>query len=363
MLFNENEWRRYQRHVQLPQFGVTGQTRLKKSHVLIVGAGGLGCPASQYLAAAGVGTITLVDGDRISRSNLQRQILFGEQDINQFKTEVARQRLVSNNPNIVVNSLQEHLSPQNASALIETADLVLDCTDNFATRYLINDLCVNLKTPWVYASVVQYSGQLALFTPETACFRCLFQEAPEDIPDCNSAGVLSSLPGMLALMQANEAIKFLSGLPTTLKNHLMLVEGLELGMRKIKLKKNQACVCHSGSIDTSIQNYEAVCANDTTREYELSRNNFDIMRNKSNHIVIDVRSIEEHQAFNIGGKNIPFRDDFIDQFCSTNPTLEQTYLLYCQSGNRSYQALEALKKQNYPHVYSLKSGLGHSSEA
>ena len=187
--FSSHEWLRYTRHLQLPNFGVAGQSKLKASHVLVVGAGGLGSPVCLYLAAAGVGHITIVDGDHVDITNLQRQIIFTTADIGQSKSVCAKDRLLSLNPEINVNAIEDHLSVDNASTLIGAVDLVLDCTDNFSTRYLINDTCVALKKPWVFASIYQFSGQCALFTPNSACFRCLFPEAPQNIDDCNKINV------------------------------------------------------------------------------------------------------------------------------------------------------------------------------
>ena len=171
------EWLRYQRHLQLPQFSAAGQLALKAAHVLIVGMGGLGCPVAQYLAAAGVGKLTLVDADTVSLSNLQRQILYSCEDVGIKKVVAARQRLTALNDAIAIEAVIQQLSLQNAPALIQQCDLVVDCSDNFATRYLINDLCIAKQKPWIYGSVLGFAGQLALFVPGGACFRCLFPEA------------------------------------------------------------------------------------------------------------------------------------------------------------------------------------------
>ncbi len=357
MKFNENEWQRYQRHIQLPNFGQAGQSKLKEAKVLIVGAGGLGCPASQYLAAAGVGNITLVDGDEISRSNLQRQILFGEDDIGKYKAEIIASKLSNNNPNIEITPVLELLSTSNAESLINNSDIVIDCTDNFASRYLINDTCVNSKKPWIYASVVQYSGQIALFTPETACFRCIFPEAPNDDFDCNSAGVLSTLPGVMALYQANEALKYLAGLETPLKNQLMLIEGLGLETRKIQLKKNSSCLCDQGHIDIDQNQYQFRCTTTENSTWELDRNKFQEKKQLENAVLVDVRSTDEHTGYNLGGENIPYDNDFLENFSLRYPNKEQIYLLYCQSGKRSTKATEELIDNNYLNVYSLRKGL------
>ena len=356
MIFNAKEWQRYQRHIQLGNFGAQGQARLKQSHVLIVGAGGLGCPAAQYLGAAGIGNITLVDADEVSRTNLQRQVLFTEQDIGQNKADVARRKLLDNNPYINVNVVEEHLNVSNAESLICSADLVVDCTDNFATRYLINDWCIHARKPWVYASVVQLSGQASLFTPDTACFRCLFPDTPKGVADCNSAGVMGTMPGLLALLQANEAIKYLAGLTTPLANNLMLVEGLSLDFRKIQLKKNTDCLCQKShiEIDPANPDYEFVCeAAQPQSDHILSLEDFEQKRAKDNTQVIDVRSEAEHEGFNLGGMNVPLSEDYHRHFQDQ----EQTYLFYCQSGIRSLKAASQMQEKGFQKVFSLAGGI------
>ena len=243
------------------------------------------------------------------------------------------------------------------------ADLVLDCTDNFATRYLINDVCINHAKPWVYASVIQMSGQAALFTPESACFRCIFPEPPENIADCNSAGVLSSMPGILGLLQANEALKYMLGMPTPLCNSLMLFEGLTLDARKIKLKKNDQCLCHSKSINLldNVKDYQFECAVDNVESFELNVDAFQKYIHRDSTVLVDVRSKTEHQGFNIGGKHIPLDDVSLLHF--SDPS--KTYLFYCQSGVRSKKAIlkinAELKQLNQPNLqcFSLQGGLNH----
>jgi len=357
--FNEQEWQRYQRHVQLGSLGAAGQTRLKDSRVLIVGVGGLGCPAAQYLGAAGVGHITLVDGDCVDRANLQRQILFADADVGELKAEVGAARLRANNPHIEVATVCEHLSPDNAQALIAAADLVLDCTDNFATRYLINDVSLLTGTPWLFASVVQLSGQIALFTPDSACFRCLFPEAPEGVADCNSAGVLGPMPGLLGMLQAVETVKFLAGLATSLENTLLLVEGLSMDFRRIALRKNTGCRCGTAiTIDAASPDYQFACAADDASPFSLDADAFRAKMNEPQVVLIDVRGPEEHTCFNIGGSNVVFSDDFAAACGIPQDNAECTVLLYCQSGIRSEKAANALQAAGVEKVFSLRGGLG-----
>lgn len=351
--FSPLEWQRYQRHVQLSKFGALGQSRIKNAHVLIVGAGGLGCPVSQYLAAAGVGRITLVDADIVSRTNLQRQILFGEQDVGEYKVSVAKQRLLANNPHITIDTIKSHLTEDNAELLIAKADLVLDCSDNFACRYLINEACVQLKKPWIYASITEYDGQLALFTPETGCFRCIFPEAPQNAVDCNSAGVLGSLPGVVGTLQATEALKYLAGLDGSLAGKLLLIEGLYANTRTFNLNVANDCFCQTG---TKPEVSPAVCATNT--QTGLSPQEF--KATMETHLLVDVRSEVEHEAFSLGGELIPFSAEAADEFVGAVKAkyrLDQPLALYCQSGARSDKAAKALAAHGYSNIIALQGGL------
>ncbi|MGH1440327.1 MAG: molybdopterin-synthase adenylyltransferase MoeB [Cellvibrionaceae bacterium] len=365
--FTSNEWLRYTRHLQLPQVGVAGQLRLKQARVLIVGAGGLGSPVSLYLAAAGVGHISIIDGDTIDLTNLQRQILFTTAQVGQSKAKCAQQQLLALNPDIEVSATEQHLSLDNAQALIEKVDLVIDCTDNFETRYLINDLCVLTKTPWLFASIYQFSGQCALFTPlktdQSACFRCVFPEKPEaGLADCNTAGVLGVLPGLLGTLQANEAIKYLAGLSCALENTLLLAEAETLEFRKIQLAKNSDCpLCAQKNIELREEDYRlnhadgSLCSLNVKTEsgQDLSPEQFLYYREQAGYQVVDVRSKVERGSFNIGGDHIP-----LDELGVSLSKLDKnkTILCYCQTGIRSGKALALLEAHQFS-VKHLDKGL------
>jgi adenylyltransferase/sulfurtransferase len=355
--FSESEWLRYTRHIQLPQIGAAGQLKLKQARVLIVGAGGLGSPVSLYLAAAGVGHITLVDGDIVDTTNLQRQILFTQQDVGQSKAMAGQTRLSALNPDIEVTAITEHFTLHNGAQWVEQADLVLDCTDNFATRYLINDLCAYFKKPWVFASIHQFSGQCALFTPGQghACFRCLFPESPTNIADCNAAGVLGVLPGMLGIFQANEALKYLAGLPTPLNNTLLLIEALDLTFRKIKLAQNKDCVvCQQHLAPSELTEfYQFECASETCSPQEITTSEFESLKNNENIRLLDVRTVAERNAFHIGGQHIPL-SELEHAYHSLENT--KTIVCYCQSGMRSLKAAQLLNQLGYD-AKSLRGGL------
>jgi adenylyltransferase/sulfurtransferase len=340
-IFSSEEWLRYTRHIQLPQIAAAGQTRLKKSRVLIVGAGGLGSPVALYLAAAGVGHITIIDGDTIDLTNLQRQILFSTEQVGQMKAVVACQRLLALNPDICVEAVTAHLRADNVERLISQVDLVVDCTDNFTARYLINDNCVALQKPWVFASIYQFSGQCALFTPASACFRCLFPEPPQILADCNAAGVLGVLPGLLGTLQANEAIKYLAGLHCALENNLLLVEALDVTTKKIRLAKNTACkVCGSNTTQQADNNRADVCLSAGAIVDTIAVDDFVQLQKNSTILLLDVRSLAEREAFHLDGIHIPL--DELSQRVDELPR-DKRIICYCQTGVRSQKAVVLLK--------------------
>ena len=358
--FSSQEYLRYTRHIQLPSIGITGQTKLKNARVLIVGCGGLGAPVSLYLAAAGVGNLTLIDGDTVELSNLQRQITYSENDINKNKAQCTQQRLQGINSNIHITAINQALSANNAEILIKDADLVLDCTDNFATRYLINDVCKLNDTPWLYASIYQFSGQCALFMPDKSCFRCLFPNPPQDAPDCNTAGVLGVLPGLLGTLQATEALKVLTGMPSAIDNTLLLVETHDMQFQKIALQKNEHCSCcnNKGSNESTLFNplctdYIMQCASQSLSAPSISAVEFSQWCKRSDVLLIDVRDKNEREAFHLGGEHIP-----LDQInISSSDIMEnKTVILYCQSGVRSQQACQLLRNKNI-NAFSVEGGI------
>ena len=237
---------RYARHLAIPEIGEAGQKRLAASHVLIVGAGGLGSPAALYLAAAGVGCLTIIDADRVERSNLQRQILHSDHLIGHLKTESAAQRLHALNPEIEIRTVSARLGDDNADRLVAAADLVVDGSDNFPTRYLLNEVCIRHRKPLVYGAVMQFSGQVAVFDAgdgQSPCYRCLFPEPPrpEDAPNCAEAGVLGVMPGVIGCLQATEALKLLLDLGEPLRSRLLIFDALAGSFRSVKLVRDPAC--------------------------------------------------------------------------------------------------------------------------
>ncbi|WP_096085280.1 HesA/MoeB/ThiF family protein [Agaribacterium haliotis] len=358
MEFSGDEWLRYTRHIQLPQFGLEGQQKLKHKKVLIVGAGGLGSPVALYLAAAGVGTLSLIDHDDVDISNLQRQILFTHSDVGLNKAERGKKHLNALNNDIVINAIAQRFEGELAEQLICEHDLILDCTDNFATRYQINDLCFKHQKPWIFASIYQFSGQCALFSPGNACFRCLFPDYPENVDDCNAAGVIGVLPGLLGTLQASEAIKQLAGLASPLDGSLLLVDAMQLSFRTIKLAACSECACCSGTSTEPGKKLSddyvlPACDSTNNSTTNLTIEQFEQALNGGNYTLLDVRSAAEHQAFNIGGKNLALAQ--IEN--GDRPTeARKDILLYCQSGVRSAKAAELLGQQGLK-AFSLQGGL------
>lgn len=245
---SDQELMRYSRQIMLPKFDVAGQLALKNSHVLIAGMGGLGSPAALYLAAAGVGKLTIVDHDVVDTSNLQRQVIHGEASLGLPKVESARERLQEINPLVQVHSISQKLEGDAILALIQSADLVLDCTDNFATRFAINKYCVQSRKPLVSGAAIRMEGQISVFDPrqaENPCYQCLYPEGDEQALSCSEAGVMSPLVGIIGSMQAMEAIKLLSGLGETLTGKLLMLDAMSMQWRSLKLKKDPDCSCCS----------------------------------------------------------------------------------------------------------------------
>ena len=357
--FTAKEYLRYTRHIQLPHVGAQGQTTLKNAHALIIGCGGLGAPVSLYLAAAGIGTITVVDGDTVELSNLQRQITFVENDVGYNKAQRTQQRLQELNSNITVHAITEHLDENNAPALITAASIILDCTDSFNARCLINETCRKFNKAWVYASLYQFSGQCAVFTPAGPCFNCLFSAPANNAPNCNVAGVLGTLPGLLGTLQANEALKYLLGLDGLLESKLLLIEASTMDFQTLAIHSNPDCSsCGTGASNPKKAsdhplpkiNPMSPCGR------QLSCDEIIALANSNHTQLIDVRSPQEHAAFNLGGLNIPLTLIESGEFSLKR---DKPVMLYCQAGPRSEHACTLLIAQGFDAVY-LKGGLAQT---
>ncbi|MEX2570675.1 MAG: molybdopterin-synthase adenylyltransferase MoeB [Gemmatimonadota bacterium] len=362
---------RYARHLILPEVGPAGQARLKRSRVLCVGAGGLGSPVALYLAAAGVGKIGLVDFDVVDASNLQRQIIHGTADIGRSKLESARASLQDINPHVDVSLHPVRLSSENALDILADYDVVVDGTDNFPTRYLVNDACVLLGKPYVYGSVFRFEGQNAVFAAEDGpCYRCLFAEPPPPgmVPSCAEGGVLGVLPGIVGTIQAMEAIKLLLGIGETLAGRLLIFDALRMRFRELKLARDPACpVCGDAPTVTELIDYERFCGIETaTRaqdgqmndETELSVLGLKELLDRGEPItLLDVREPYEWDIGNLGpqGARIIPLGDLPERYEEIEPDVD--LVVYCRSGARSARAADYLRGKGYKRVRNLEGGI------
>ncbi len=361
MTLSEREQERYQRHLQLKGFSESGQKSLKSSKVLIVGLGGLGCPAAQYLVAAGVGQITLLDGDLVSLSNLQRQILFTEDDLGSNKAVTAKNRLKKLNSDIDIFAIDQYLTVEHALRLIKDVDLVLDCTDNFSSRYLINDICAYYQTPWLYASVLGFNGQLALFKSGQGCFRCLFPQAPADVPDCNQAGVLGAVPGVLGSLQAVQALHYLKAKRTYFEGSngtqmLQFSAQTPFNLKAVQLQHSPQCPMCTGesNYQNFLKDYPKIMSQDTSNLI-ISAVEFVEFVNNQSPVLVDVRDPHEHQERNLGGINIPLtelKNKALDLW-----NKDDLILVYCRSGKRSLMAVNELLALGFDNVKTLCDGI------
>ncbi|MFL5753388.1 MAG: molybdopterin-synthase adenylyltransferase MoeB, partial [Bacteroidia bacterium] len=329
-MFNPEEIKRYSRHLLLPGIGEEGQRKLKSAKVLVIGAGGLGCPVLQYLAAAGVGTIGIVDFDVVEESNLQRQILYTAEDIGKPKAIIAKTKLAAQNPHIIIVSHPIHLSSENALETFAAYDIVVDGSDNFATRYLVNDACVILGKVLVFASIFKFEGQVSVFNyKDGPTYRCLYPEPPSEgeVPNCSETGVIGVLPGIAGTLQANEVIKIITGIGEPLSGKLLAFDALTMQFNMFTIKKDPANLTVK-----MLRSSPVFCA----AIRELSQKEVKEILQECSAVVIDVRNSEEHWQGNIGGENIPLSelDGGLERFSKDTPLV-----FYCASGIRSRKAV------------------------
>jgi adenylyltransferase/sulfurtransferase len=316
--------------------GLEGQQKLSQAKVLIIGCGGLGGPVLSYLAAAGVGTIGLIEFDTVSLSNLHRQVIFETKDIGQQKIEIAKQRIQALNPNLTVLSYNTQLTTKNALEIFSEFDLIVDGSDNFPTRYLVNDACEILNKPYVYGAIHQFEGQVSVFNYKGSCtYRDLYNTPPdpETAPNCAVGGVLGPIAGVIGSLQALEAIKIICDIESPLLNEILVVEFQSMVFRKFKLTKNSERPKITALID-----YEAFCSSKVKDNFALTKDEFNALE-KENIQLIDIREPYEHEEFNIGGENIPM-DDLEKEDIQANVTT----ILYCTSGIRSKTLATKLRK-------------------
>lgn len=358
ILFTPNEFHRYSRQILLPGFGREGQEKLKISKVLVIGAGGLGSPILLYLAAAGIGKLGILDFDVVDESNLQRQVLFTTSDVGKIKAEIASEKIKALNPTIITQVYNVYLTSSNAFEILSGYDLIIDGSDNLPTRYLVNDACVILNKPLIYGAIFQFEGQVSVFNElmkdgsRGPNYRDLFPypPPPEMVPSCSEGGVIGVLPGIIGTMMANEAIKVIAGIGTTLSGRLLMFDALEFTTRLLKISINSNKAEIKALID-----YEAFCNpmhEKNISEIEPADARMLMINNEVQ--VIDVREPFEFTAANIGGINIPLKaiDEQLAQISKS-----KSAIMICKSGGRSRQAVLKLQSLGYSNVINLKGGL------
>jgi molybdopterin/thiamine biosynthesis adenylyltransferase/rhodanese-related sulfurtransferase len=368
MELNNDEIRRYSRHLILPEVGLSGQKKIRGTSVLCIGAGGLGSPIAMYLAAAGIGKLGILDFDVVDFSNLQRQIIHGTADVNRPKTESAKETIASINPNVEVVVHNTRISSENALELIHPYDIVVDGTDNFPTRYLTNDACVLLKKPNVYGSIFRFEGQASVFAPHLGgpCYRCLYPEPPPPgmVPSCAEGGVLGVLPGIVGTIQATEILKLAISRGSSLVGRLLLFNALDMKFRELKLRRDPKCpICGDHPTITKLIDYEQFCgiipepANpamnpDEVTVQEMKR----ALDNPQLGIqVLDVRETDEQQIAQVAGVPLLPLSQLPQRFTELDPNRQ--YYLHCKSGIRSLRALQFLREQGFKYLKSVKGGI------
>ena len=363
-----DEVKRYSRHLIIPDVGMTGQKRLKNAKVLVVGAGGLGSPALLYLAAAGVGTLGIVDFDVVDESNLQRQIIHGVSDIDKPKAESARNSIKEINPLVEVVLHQERLDSDNALDIFRPYDLIVDGTDNFATRYLVNDACVLLNKPYVWGSIYRFDGQASVFWAEYGpCYRCLYPEPPPPgmVPSCAEGGVLGVLCASIGSIQVNEAIKVITGIGDPLVGRLMIYDALEMTYRSVKVRKDPECpVCGKNPTITELIDYEAFCGAVSEEAQEAVQGSTitakdlkNMIDNDENIFLVDVREPNEYEIVSIPGATLIPKGEFLSGAALEKLPQDKRIVLHCKSGARSAEALAIVKDAGFSDAVHVGGGV------
>jgi adenylyltransferase/sulfurtransferase len=364
--------RRYSRHLIIPDVGMSGQKRLKNARVLCVGAGGLGSPALMYLAAAGVGTLGIVEFDVVDESNLQRQIIHGASDVGRSKAESARDTIKEINPLIEVVLHEVRLDSSNVMDLFAAYDLIVDGTDNFATRYLVNDACVLLNKPYVWGSIYRFDGQASVFWSEYGpCYRCLYPEPPPPgmVPSCAEGGVLGVLCASIGSIQVTEAIKLLTGIGDPLVGRLMVYDALEMTYRQVKIRKDPNCaICGPNPTVTELIDYDAFCGTiseaaadaamgSTISVFDLKNLLDERERGERDFMLIDVREPHEHEIVSIDGAVLIPKGEFLDGSALAKLPQDKPIVLFCKVGGRSAEALAVVKGAGFNDAIHVGGGI------
>ena len=363
---SNDEIARYSRHLILPEVGMDGQLKLKQAKIALIGAGGLGAPLGLYLAAAGIGRIGVVDFDVVDASNLQRQVIHGTKDIGRKKLDSAGDRMLDINPHLQIDKFDTGLSGENALDILKDYDVVVDGTDNFPTRYLVNDACVILKKPNVYGSIFRFEGQATVFAYEDGpCYRCLYPEPPPPglVPSCAEGGVLGILPGIIGLIQATEVVKVILGIGDTLKGRLLLYDALGMKFRELKLRRDRNCpICGDHPTVTKLIDYQEFCgvrpmstpsvpASDAIDVTEVKQK----LSRGDNFVFIDVREPHEYQIARISGATLIPLGDLPKKLNELDKDAE--IIIHCKSGGRSQKAVDLLKQNGFKHVLNVTGGI------
>jgi len=367
-----DEVRRYSRHLIIPDVGMAGQKRLKNARVLVIGAGGLGSPALLYLAAAGVGTIGIAEFDEVDESNLQRQIIHGQSDIGRSKALSAKESIAEANPYVNVVLHEERLDNDNVLGIFEQYDLIVDGTDNFATRYMVNDAAVLLKKPYVWGSIYRFDGQASVFWAEHGpCYRCLYPEPPPPgmVPSCAEGGVLGVLCASIGSIQVNEAIKLLTGIGEPLLGRLMVYDALEMEYRKIKVRKDPNCaICGDNPTVTELIDYDAFCgaisdaAADAAADATISVATLETMLKERedgqrDFMLVDVREPNEYEINRIPGSVLIPKDEFLNGSAIEKLPQDKPIVLHCKVGGRSAEVLAILKGAGFDNSVHVGGGV------
>jgi sulfur-carrier protein adenylyltransferase/sulfurtransferase len=362
------EVRRYSRHLIIPDVAMAGQKRLKNSRVLAIGAGGLGSPTLMYLAAAGVGTLGVIDYDTVDESNLQRQIIHGQSDIGRSKAQSARDSIREINPLVKVVLHEERLENENVFEIFSQYDLIVDGTDNFATRYLVNDACVLLGKPYVWGSIYRFDGQASVFWAENGpCYRCLYPEPPPPgmVPSCAEGGVLGVLCASIGSIQATEAIKLLTGIGETLIGRLMIYDALEMSYRTVKIRKDPECpICGKNPTITELIDYETFCGAVSDEAMQAAQGSTIVPRelkkwidDGENIFLVDVREPAEFEIVSIPGATLIPKGEFLNGSALERMPQDKRIVLYCKSGMRSAEALAIVKGAGFADAVHVGSGV------
>ncbi|MGA2544268.1 MAG: molybdopterin-synthase adenylyltransferase MoeB [Verrucomicrobiota bacterium] len=368
MQLDNDEIRRYSRHLILPEVGLAGQKKICSTSVLCIGAGGLGSPIAMYLAAAGIGKLGLVDFDTVDFSNLQRQIIHGTADVGRPKIESARDTINRINPNVEVALHNTRLTSQNALEILAPYDIVVDGTDNFPTRYLTNDACVLLKKPNIYGSIFRFEGQASVFAPHLhgPCYRCLYPEPPPPgmVPSCAEGGVLGVLPGIIGCIQATEILKLALGKGSSLLGRLLLLNALEMKFHELRLRPDPQCpLCGENPTITQLIDYEVFCGIPDPAAQPVSNPDEVTVQQMKEALddpklgirVIDVREPDEHQIAHVQGVPLIPLSVLPQRFTELDPN--QHIYIHCKSGVRSLKALQFLREQGYKYLKSVRGGI------